>query len=59
MTRYGLGDGLKYCVQHGLSCLINIVDPCDQQANPAFELDRESRVAEVELVTVGLRKLNS
>jgi hypothetical protein len=33
LTRYGLGDGLKYCFQHGLSCLINILDPCDQQVH--------------------------
>ena len=31
----------------------------ESQSNPAFELDRESRAAEVELDTVGLRKLNS
>jgi hypothetical protein len=30
---YGLDDGLKYCVQHGLSFLINIVEPCDQQVH--------------------------
>jgi len=28
-----LDDGLKYCVQHGLSFLVNIVEPCDQQVN--------------------------
>ncbi len=31
--QHGLGDGLKYCFQHGLSCLINILDPCDQQVH--------------------------
>ncbi len=31
----------------------------ESQTNPAFELLSESHEAEVELVTVGLRKLNS
>ena len=32
-SRYVLDDCLKYCVQHGLSCRINIVDPCDQRVH--------------------------
>ena len=30
---YGLDEGLKYCVQHSLSFLLNIVELCDQQVH--------------------------
>ncbi len=33
MVDTGFPDGLKYYVQHGLSFLINILEPCHQQVN--------------------------
>jgi hypothetical protein len=35
---YGIDAGLKYCVEHGLSFLINIVEPTQGQQRPLLSL---------------------